>query len=65
MNPETVKNKGLLLGSEDCVKLDAFIAAVEGKDPNEIEYLKLAATHFGSWDEKVLDQARQSELRLF
>ena len=65
MNPETVENKGLLLGSEDCVRLDAFIAAVEGKDPNEIEYLKLAATHFGSWDEKVIDQARQSELRIF
>ena len=47
------------------MRLDAFVATVEGKDPNEIEYLKLAVTHFGSWDEKVLDQARQSELRIF
>jgi len=65
INPKIMKNKGLLLGSEDCVKLDAFIAAVEGKDPNEIEYLKLAATHFGSWDDTNLDQARQSRIRVF
>ena len=65
MNPETVKKQGLLLGSKNCVKLDAFVAAVEGKNPNEIEYLKLAAAYFGSWDESVLDQARQSELRIF
>jgi uncharacterized protein (DUF362 family) len=65
INPKTVKNKGLLLGSEDCIKLDAFVAAVEGKDPNEIEYLKVASTHFGRWDETILDQARQSGLQIF
>jgi uncharacterized protein (DUF362 family) len=65
INPMTVKNKGLLLGSNDCVKLDAFVAAAEGKNPSEIEYLKLAATHFGCWDKTVLDQAKQSGIRIF
>ncbi len=65
INPRTVKNKGLLLGSEDCVKLDAFVAAAEGKDPNEIEYLHLAAKHFGSWEKADLDRARQSGIRIF
>jgi uncharacterized protein (DUF362 family) len=65
INPKIVKNNGLLLGSDDCVKLDAFVAAVEGKDPSKIEYLNLAATNFESWDEANLDQARQSGLRIF
>jgi uncharacterized protein (DUF362 family) len=65
INPKTAKNKGLLLGSEDCVKLDAFVAAVEGNDPGSIGYMKLASEHFGGWDEADLDAARKSGLRIF
>ena len=65
INPMIVKNKGLFYGSENCVKLDAFVAAVEGKNPSEIGYLDLAATHFGAWDETNLDQARKSGNRIF
>ncbi len=65
IKPKIIRNAGLLLGSEDCVRLDAFVAALEGKDPSEIGYLKLAATHFGSWDETDLNQARQSGIHIF
>ena len=65
IRPKTVKNRGLLLGSEDCVKLDAFVAALEGKDPEKIGYLKLAASYFGGWDENDLVAARQSGVRVF
>jgi uncharacterized protein (DUF362 family) len=65
IRPNTAKNKGILLGSEDCVKLDAFVASLEGKDPEKINYLKLAASHFGSWDEKDNEGARRSGTRIF
>jgi uncharacterized protein (DUF362 family) len=65
IRPETAKNKGLLLGSEDCVKLDAFVAALEGKDPNGIGYLKLAASLFGGWEEEDLEGARRSGICVF
>jgi uncharacterized protein (DUF362 family) len=65
INPKTAKNKGLLLGSEDCVKLDAFVAAVEGNYPGDIGYMKLASEHFGGWAEADLDAARKSGLRIF
>ncbi len=65
IRPKTAKNKGLLLGCEDCVKLDAFVACLEGKDPEKIEYLKLAASYFGGWDENDLVAARKSGVRVF
>lgn len=65
INPEIAEGKGLLLGSEDCIRLDAFVAALEGKDPDNIEYLKLASKHFGSWSETDLSNARQSGVRVF
>ena len=65
IKPQIKKNEGLLLGSEDCVRLDAFVAALEGKNPEEIGYLKLAAKHFGGWDEAELDEARRSGIRIF
>lgn len=65
INPSTVKNKGLLLGSKDCVKLDAFVAAVEGNNPGDIGYMKLASKHFGGWDEADIDAARKSGLGIF
>ncbi|MCX6641760.1 MAG: DUF362 domain-containing protein [Candidatus Bathyarchaeota archaeon] len=65
INPEIAKNRGLLLGSEDCVRLDAFIAALEGKEPDKIGYLKLAASHFGGWSDNELEDARRSGIRIF
>lgn len=65
IRPKTAKDKGLLLGSEDCVKLDAFVACLEGKDPEKIGYLKLAASYFGGWDENDLTAARKSGVRIF
>jgi len=65
INPKIVKDKLLLLGSENCVELDAFVAAVEGMNPNKIRHVKLAAEHFGAWDEAVMNQAGQSGLRVF
>lgn len=65
INPVTAKNKGLLLGSEDCVRLDAFVAALEGKEPDKIGYLKLAASHFGDWSDEELESARRSGIRIF
>lgn len=65
MKPTTAKNKGILLGSEDCVTLDAVVAALEGKDPEHIEYLKHASTVFGDWDQKTIEEAKRSGIRVF
>jgi uncharacterized protein (DUF362 family) len=65
MKPQTVKNKGILLGSRDCVTLDAVVAAMEGRDPAKIEYIRLAAETFGDWDEAALAEARRSGVRVF
>ncbi|MGD0802815.1 MAG: DUF362 domain-containing protein [Candidatus Bathyarchaeia archaeon] len=65
IKPNTAKNQGLLLGCEDSVRLDAFVATLEGKDPNKIGYLKLAASIFGGWDEEELKDARRSGVRIF
>jgi len=65
INPATAKNMGLLLGSEDCITLDASVATMEGKDPKNIEYLKLASSTFGEWDQQVLEMAKTSGIRVF
>ncbi|MBD3171807.1 DUF362 domain-containing protein [Candidatus Bathyarchaeota archaeon] len=65
INPTTAKNIGLLLGSTDCVSLDASIAAIEDKNPDEIEYLKLASTTFGEWDPETIKQAKKYGTRVF
>ena len=65
IRPQTAKNRGLLLGSRDCVTLDATVATLEGRDPGKIGYLKLAASLFGGWDEAALGEARRSGVRVF
>jgi len=65
IRPQTAKNRGLLLGSRDCVALDATVATLEGRDPGKIGYLKLAASLFGGWDEAALGEARRSGVRVF
>jgi len=65
INPTTAKDTGLLLGSTDCVTLDAAIASIEDKNPDEIEYLKLAASTFGEWDPETLEKAKSLGIRVF
>ncbi len=65
IRPRTAKDRGLLLGSRDCVALDATVAAMEGRDPDKIGYLRLAASTFGGWDEAALTEARRSGVRVF
>jgi uncharacterized protein (DUF362 family) len=65
IRPHTAKDRGLLLGSRDCVALDATVAAMEGRDPDKIGYLRLAASTFGGWDEAALGEARRSGVRVF
>ena len=65
IRPQTAKNRGILLGSRDCVTLDAAVAAMEGRDPAKIGYMSLAAQTFGGWDEAALAEARRSGVRVF
>jgi uncharacterized protein (DUF362 family) len=65
IKPQTAENRGILLGSGDCVALDATVATLEGRDPGKICYLKLAAETFGGWDEATLSEARRSGVRAF
>jgi uncharacterized protein (DUF362 family) len=47
IRPETVKNRGILLGSRDCVTLDATVAAMEERDPAKISSLPSPLKHSG------------------
>ncbi len=65
IKPRTAKDRGILLGSENCVKLDAFVATLEGRDPEKIGYMKLASTVFGGWDATDIDAAKRSGVSIF
>ncbi len=62
---EIARDKGLLLASRDPQDLDAFAAATAGVDPNNVSYLRLAASTFGSWHPDICDQARASGIKIF
>lgn len=65
IRPQTAKNRGVLLGSRDCVTLDATVAAMEGRNASEISYMTLAAETFGSWDVASVEAARRSGVSVF
>ncbi len=65
IKPETARNMGVLLGSRDCITLDATVATMEGRDPSKIGYMALASETFGRWDETTLDETRRSGVRIF
>ncbi len=65
IRPEIARGKGLLLGCRDRVRLDAFVAALEGRNPSGIGYLKLAAETFGGWEAADIEAAGRSGLRIF
>ncbi len=65
IRPHTAKNKGILLGSRDCVTLDATVATMERRNPSRIGYMALAAETFGSWDVASVEAAQRSGVNVF
>jgi uncharacterized protein (DUF362 family) len=65
IRPHTAKNKGILLGSRDCVTLDAAVATMERRNPSRIDYMALAAETFGSWDVASMEAAQHSGVKIF
>jgi len=59
INPEVAVNMGVVLGSENGVKLDAFIAAMEGRDPATIDYINEASKVFGGWEKRDVEAAQK------
>jgi len=59
IKPEVARDKGVLLGGENGVKLDAFVAAMEGRDPATVDYLNLASTVFGGWEKRDIEAAKR------
>jgi len=49
-----IRDRELLVGSENSVQADAVTASIVGVDPKKIEYLKLASGVFGGYDETLL-----------
>ncbi len=56
------KDRGLALGSEDILSLDAYAAILGGKDPVSVDHLHLAAQTFGGWDVRTVAEAKASHL---
>ncbi|MHA2119043.1 MAG: DUF362 domain-containing protein [Candidatus Thorarchaeota archaeon] len=65
LEPSIYKNHGVLWTCDDTLELDAVVSAHVGIDPNEVGYLKLAAQHFGEWDEEPVVQAANHSLTQF
>jgi uncharacterized protein (DUF362 family) len=68
-DPETMKwdnveNPGFVSVSNVLIELDAFVTALLGRDPNTVEYLRLAAEMFGGWDEEVVSYGLESEMKI-
>jgi len=52
-----IKNRGVLVGSENSVLADAVAAKIVGVNPREIPYLQLASKVFGGYDEALIVKA--------
>ena len=68
-DPETLKwdnleNLGFASASADLIDLDAFVTALLGRDPNTVEYLRLAADEFGGWNEETVSYGFESEIKI-
>jgi uncharacterized protein (DUF362 family) len=59
IKPEVARNKGVVLGSVNGVKLDAFVAAMEGRDPATVDYINLASTVFDGWEKRDIEAAQK------
>jgi uncharacterized protein (DUF362 family) len=62
---EVSRNSGVALGCENTIDLDAFTTVLAGYDPRTVDYLRLAAQHFGGWDPQVYTTAKQTGIRIF
>jgi uncharacterized protein (DUF362 family) len=56
---------GMAFASEDTVTLDAFAAAIAGRDQDRFGHVQLAAKTFGGWDPQTCTEAVQSGIRVF
>jgi uncharacterized protein (DUF362 family) len=56
----TYPGNGQVFASEDTLALDAFAAALAGRDPQGVGHLRLAAETFGAWDAEVCAEAARS-----
>jgi hypothetical protein len=68
-DPETMKwenreDPGYASASQDLVELDAFVTALLGRDPNTVEYLRLAADAFGGWNEETVSCGLKSKMKI-
>ena len=68
-DPETLKwenreNPGYASASDDLIELDALVTALLGRDPNTVDYLRLAADEFGGWNEETVSYALESEMKI-
>jgi uncharacterized protein (DUF362 family) len=64
MKWENREDPGYASASEDLVELDAFMTALMGRDPNTVEYLRLAADAFGGWNEETVSYGLESEMKI-
>jgi uncharacterized protein (DUF362 family) len=64
MKWENREDPGYASASEDLVELDAFVTALMGRDPNTVEYLRLAADAFGGWNEETVSYGLESEMKI-
>ena len=68
-DPETLKwenreDPGYASASDDLIELDALVTALLGRDPNTVDYLRLAADEFGGWNEETVSYALESEMKI-
>jgi len=68
-DPETLKwenreDPGYASASDDLIELDALVTALLGRDPNTVDYLRLAADEFGGWNEETVSYTLESEMRI-
>ena len=50
------------LDPTEFARLDAFVSAAAGRDPQGIGHLRLAAQTFGAWDPETVAEAARSGL---
>ena len=68
-DPETLKwenreDPGFASASDDLIELDAFVTALMGRDPNTVEYLRLAVDAFGEWNEETVSRGLENEMKI-
>jgi len=65
IKPEVARNMGVVLGSENGVKLDAFVAAMEGRDPATVDYINEASKVFGGWERHDIEAAQKCGITIW